>query len=116
LGFTLLVCTGCYQAADLENFDEEAFQNDTNACQGVRAEMREQVMALPKALQGFTQYEIEATLGNADRQELSNRSRKYLIYYIEPGPKCQGAEEEPFTMIVRFNSVGQASEISFQNY
>lgn len=114
LAFLLL--TACYQAADIENFDETAFQNDANACEGVRMEMREEVLQLPKALQGLTQYEIEATLGRADRQELSNRSQKYLIYYIEPGPDCENAEAEPFTMIVRFNSVGQASDISFQNY
>ena len=111
-----LLISSCYQAADIENFDETAFQNDANACEGVRMEMREEVLKLPKALQGFTQYKIEATLGRADRQELSNRSQKYLIYYIEPGPECDNAEEEPFTMIVRFNSVGQANEISFQNY
>ena len=111
-----LVLTACYQAADIENFDETAFQNDSHGCEGVRMEMREQVMQLPKTLQGFTQYEIEATLGRADRQELSNRSQKYLLYYIEPGPECENAVETPFTMVVRFNSVGQASEIGFQNY
>ena len=113
---TFLLTTACYQAADIENFDETAFQNDANGCEGTRLQMREQVMKLPQALQGFTQYEIEATLGRADRQELSNRSQKYLMYYIEPGPECDSAEEDPFTMIVRFNSVGQANEISFQNY
>lgn len=113
---TFLLLTACYQATDIENFDEAAFQGDPHGCEGVRMEMKEQVLQLPKALQGFTQYDIEATLGRADRQELSNRSQKYLIYYLEPGPKCDNAEEEPFSMTVRFNSVGQASEISFQNY
>jgi len=116
LVLAFLLLTACYQAADIENFDETAFQNDPQGCEGNRFDMREQIMQLPKALQGFTQYEIEATLGRADRQELSNRSQKYLLYYIEPGPECEDAEEEPFTMIVRFNSVGQANEISFQNY
>jgi cell division protein ZapA (FtsZ GTPase activity inhibitor) len=116
LTLALLLLTACYQAADLENFDEAAFQSDPQGCEGVRLEMREQILQLPKALQGITQQKIEATLGKADRQELSNRSQKYLYYYIEPGPACENAEEEPFTMIVRFNSVGQANEISFQNY
>ena len=116
LTLALLLTTSCYQAADIENFDEAAFRSDPQACEGTRLDMRAQILRLPQALQGFNQYEIEATLGKADRQELSNRSQKSLLYYIEPGPKCENAGEEPFTMIVRFNSVGQANEISFKNY
>lgn len=116
LMLAFLLLTACYQAADIENFDETAFQNDPYGCEGTRLQMKQQVLQLPSALKGLNQYEIEATLGKADRQELSNRSRKYLIYYIEPGPQCENSEEEPFTLTVRFNSVGQANEISFQNY
>jgi len=112
----LILFAACQQAVDIEDFDEAAFRNDPDACQGQREAMREQVLRLPQALQGLTQQKVEATLGKADRQELYRRSQKYLIYYIEPGPRCEQGVEEPFTMRVRFNSVGQANEISFENF
>lgn len=114
--FTFALLTACYQAADIQDFDEEAFKGDPFGCEGIRQSMRKQVQQLPQSLKGLNQYEVEATLGNADREELSNRSQKYLFYFIEPGPDCNGTAQDPFTMVVRFNSVGQANEISFQNY
>lgn len=116
--FTILLFSQCQQAVDLENFDEDTFQADPQGCKGERIKMRDQVLRLPQQLEDFTQQEIQATLGKADRQELSNRSQKYLIYFIEPAPACSenATEKAPLTMYVRFNSVGRANEISFQNY
>ncbi|MEK6480612.1 hypothetical protein WJR50_23915 [Catalinimonas sp. 4WD22] len=110
--------TQCQQAVDIENFDETAFMEDEAGCMGQRILMKEQVLKLPQHLSGLSQQEIQKTLGKADRQELSNRSQKYLVYFIEPAPSCEGstAEKEPLTMYVRFNSVGLANEISFKNY
>ncbi|MFP4090275.1 MAG: hypothetical protein ACLFUB_01855 [Cyclobacteriaceae bacterium] len=113
----LLLLAGCQGAQDIENFDETAFQNDPNGCEGVREAMKTQVFQLSKPLIGLSQREINATLGKPDRQELAARSQKYFVYYIEPGPACESnTEEEPLSMYVRFNSVGQANEISFKNY
>ncbi|MDF9796133.1 hypothetical protein OKW21_001396 [Catalinimonas alkaloidigena] len=108
----------CQQAVDIENFDEAAFMKDAEGCLGQRIQMKEQILKLPQHLSGLSQQEIQKTLGKADRQELSNRSQKYLIYFIEPAPSCEGntTDEEPLTMYVRFNSVGLANEISFKNY
>lgn len=118
--FILIVLTisQCQQAVNIENFDEAAFQADPLGCKGERLRMKEQVLQLPQHLTGFSQQEIQAILGKADRQELSNRSQKYLVYFIEPAPACaeNRSEKEPLTMYVRFNSVGRSNEISFQNY
>lgn len=113
-----LLLSHCQQAVDIENFDEAAFMEDEAGCMGQRIRMKEQVLKLPQQLSGLTQQEIQKTLGKADWQELSNRSQKYLVYFIEPAPSCEGntAEKEPLTMYVRFNSVGLANEISFKNY
>ena len=114
----ILLLSQCQQAVDIENFDEAAFQEDPQGCKGERLRMKEQVLRLPQHLTGFSQQEIQAILGKADRQELSNRSQKYLIYFIEPAPACgkNVSEKEPLSMYVRFNSVGRSNEISFQNY
>ncbi|WPP52350.1 hypothetical protein [Catalinimonas niigatensis] len=114
----LIIFSQCQQAADIENFDAITFQEDPQGCRGERIKMKEQILQLPQHLAGFSQQEVQATLGKADRQELSNRSQKYLIYFIEPAPACNEniSEEEPLTMYVRFNSVGRANEISFKNY
>jgi hypothetical protein len=108
----------CQQPVDIENFDEAAFQEDPQGCKGERLKMKEQILELPQHLTGFSQQEIQAILGKADRQELSDRSQKYLIYFIEPAPVCHEntSEKEPLSMYVRFNSVGRSNEISFKNY
>lgn len=92
--------------------------DDPQGCKGIRQQMKADIFRLPQELSGLSQQEIQKTLGLADRQELSNRSQKYLIYYIEAAPDCEGAsiEKEPLSMYVRFNSVGLANEISFKNY
>jgi len=114
----LLIFSQCQQAIDIDDFDESAFQEDKAGCKGQRQQMKNKVLELPQHLTGLTQQEIQATLGKADRQELSNRSQKYLIYYIEPSESCEGKQpkQEPLTMYVRFNSIGKANEISFKNY
>ncbi len=114
----LFLLSHCQQAIDIEDFDEAAFQEDKQGCQGLRVDMEEEVLKLPQHLSGLSQQEVQATLGKADRQELSNRSQKYLVYFIEPAPACQdnATDQAPLTMYVRFNSVGLANEISFKNY
>lgn len=61
-------------------------------------------------MRGFKADEIESLLGKPDAQELSARSQRYFIYFIEPGPKCGNAKENPMALFVRFSAVGIANE------
>jgi hypothetical protein len=117
LAFAFILLGACQGPQDFENFDEEAFRDDPMGCEGVREAMKEEIFLLTDPLIGLSQRQVDATLGKPDRQELAARSQKYFVYFIEPAPSCESnSEEEPLTMYVRFNSVGQANEISFKNY
>ncbi len=102
----------------MPDFDEEAFQNDSQGCAGIRMKMKEQLFAITSELKGLTQTEMRHTLGKPDRQELASRNQKYFVYFIDPSAECSQdtTQQEPLTMYVRFSAVDRSVEISFKNY
>ena len=113
----MILFSSCRSAVDIENFDEAAFQSDPDGCLGIRADMKETLFAADAQFKSLTQEEISATLGKPDRQELTSRSQKYFVYYIEPAPSCTGdSTAAPLTLYVRFSAVNRASEIKYENY
>lgn len=65
-------------------------------------------------MRGLKTSDIESYLGKPDAQELSARSQRYYIYFINPGPKCDNAEENPQALFVRFSAVGLANEFTIK--
>ena len=65
-------------------------------------------------MRGLKANEIESYLGKPDAQELYNRSQRYYIYFMEPGPKCDSPKENPQALFVRFTAVGIASEFTIK--
>ena len=65
-------------------------------------------------MRGLKTSDIESYLGKPDAQELYDRSQRYYIYFIEPGPKCEAANENPQALFVRFSAVGIANEFTIK--
>ena len=65
-------------------------------------------------MRGLKAEQIEEYLGKPDAQELYNRSQRYYIYFLEPGPKCENALEDPQALFVRFSAVGIANEFTIR--
>jgi hypothetical protein len=115
---TGLIMDGCAtrkkKIRRLQNFDADVWMADKNGCDGVRLALKDQLLASKYFMRGLKAEDIEEYLGVPDAQELYDRSQKYYIYYLEPGPKCDKAKENPQALFVRFSAVGIANEFTIR--
>lgn len=98
----------------LEDFDSEIWMADKSGCKGDRMELRDQLLASKYFMRGLKSEQIIDILGMPDAQELYNRSQQYYIYFLEPGPKCDNAKDNPLALFVRFSAVGIANEFTIK--
>lgn len=98
----------------LEDFDAVAWESDKNGCQGKRIKLKDQLLVHKYYMRGLNTTDIEHYLGKPDAQELFNRSQKYYIYFLEPGPRCENPVEKPLALFVRFSAVGIANEFTIR--
>ena len=98
------------KAESLQQFNSEQWKSDKNGCSGERSILKNELLGLKHKMRGLKASEIENLLGKPDAQELYNRSQRYYIYFIEPGPKCDQAIDDPQGLFVRFSAVGIANE------
>jgi len=114
----LIAGWGCAPAGkDLPGFDEQAWKDDKQGCQGQRAKLLTDLEAAWPELKGLSQVDIERTLGKPDQHELYRRSQKFFIYYVSAGPNCDTpGEDPPLRVHVRFNALGFANELAQRRY
>jgi len=98
----------------LQKFESELWIQDKNGCSGDRMNLKNQLLSLKHNMRGLKTSDIESYLGKPDAQELSARSQRYYIYFMEPGPKCDHAKENPQALFVRFSAVGLANEFAIK--
>lgn len=111
----LAIFSGCHQQKDLEGFDEEKWKSDGQGCLGHRSEMIEAVRNVKQKLKGMSQEGIQAVLGKPTRHELYRRNQKFFIYQVGPGAQCQNGSANATILEIRFDALGRADEIVFQN-
>ena len=98
----------------IEQFASEKWRLDKNGCTGDRMELKDNLLSIKHLMRGYNSGEIESLLGKPDAQELYNRSQRYYIYFMDPGPKCDDAIENPQALFVRFSAVGIANEFTIR--
>lgn len=109
----LLLCLGCGQPLPaLDGVDLERWRADKNACLGHRQQMEGALTREKDKLKGLSEMEIVDMLGRPDKNELYKRNQKFYCYYVSAGPDCDGAEEQPVQLILRFNAMGYAQLVS----
>ena len=106
--------SACTKKVDTGDFDVEAWQEDTKACNGTRSEMVEALLTLKPNLLGHYQKRIIKVLGEPEEQELYKRSQVYYIYYIDPAGDCTDAVQNPRKLEVRFTALGIANEVNIR--
>lgn len=112
---TFTNCNRKEKKADrLQKFNSELWKADKNGCNGDRLQLKNDFLSLKHNMRGFKSSEIEALLGKPDAQELYNRSQRYYIYFLDPGPKCENAKSNPQALFVRFSAVGIANEFTIK--
>lgn len=96
----------------LGTIDLVQWKNDRNACGGLRTRSVEEFQQHKNELLGLSESDIIALLGKPDQNELYKRNQKFYYYFLEPAPACTPAAANPKKLMVRFNAVGLAKEVS----
>ena len=116
--FCLLLLSSCNRKEKksnrLKGFNSETWIADKNGCNGDRLLLKNDLLSLKHNMRGYRSSEIENLLGKPDAQELYNRSQRYYIYFLDPGPKCDAPIENPQALFVRFSAVGIANEFTIK--
>jgi hypothetical protein len=99
---------------ELHGVDVVRWQSDPNGCAGVRLQMIASLQAEKKKLLGLSEMDIVDMLGKPDQQELYKRNQKFYRYLVEPGKICNIGMDNPKKLIIRFNAVGLAKEITVE--
>lgn len=112
----LLLCFSCGKPVPtLTGIDTDGWAQDKNACGDSRASMRNAIDQEKDKLLGLDQMEIVTLLGRPDQNELSERNQKFFYYFVERAPACGGdADSTAKRLVIRFNAVGLAKEVSIQ--
>lgn len=98
---------------ELEGIDFQRWQQDRNACKGVRAGMRDSIDKEKNKLLSLTQRQIVKLLGRPDQNELSSRNQKFFYYYLLPSSACAVPPDSPAEKLaIRFNAMGLAKEVA----
>lgn len=110
--FITLSCSNDH--ATLGTIDLWKWKDDKNACSGDRTQSIEEFQRHKNELLGLSESEIVEMLGKPDQNELYTRNQKFYYFFLEPTSDCPAAVENPRKLVVRFNAVGLAKEISIQ--
>lgn len=99
---------------ELKEFDRDTWKNDQNGCNNKREALSKVVLDNKDLLLGLGEMDIIDVLGNPDQQELYSRNQKFYRYYLTPNKKCSTSSSVIKMLVVRFNAVGLAKEITIE--
>lgn len=112
-----LFTPSCSRKKVLKNFPSDEWIADKNGCASQRYEMKDKLLSVKYRIRGLNYGEVEDILGKPDEEELMGRNQKTYVYYMQPGPDCNGfmAENKPVRLVIRFSAVGISQELFFEN-
>ena len=86
------------------NFDEDKWKADSWGCNNQRIQMLEAIQLADENVKLLADADIRQLFGRPDKIELSSRSQKFYLYYLEQGQQCQDEEA--------ISGAGRALEVS----
>lgn len=116
LAFTAFTLISCQKDIELKGVNKEAWKNDRYGCQAVRTELVGSLLKNKEKIVGESEGRVIRTLGKPDKVEIFAKNVKQLVYYTEPGPECNGIEQQKAEkLVIEINSLGQATLVYLQN-
>jgi len=111
--FVLLVaCERPLPTFDSVNLD--VWKTDSQGCTGKRSELESNIREEKDKLLGLNEKQVIRLLGRPDQNELYKRNQKFYTYFVSAGPTCTTPAENPKKLIVRFNAMGLANEVTLE--
>jgi hypothetical protein len=98
----------------LENINLDEWREDRNGCFNNRAPMAASMKDQKEKLLGLNEKQLVKLLGRPDQNELYKRNQKFYTYYLTPGPECGTTITSSQILVVRFNAMGLANEVTLQ--
>jgi hypothetical protein len=119
--FLLIILTifavSCKSVPDkIGSLDLVQWRSDRGGCEGKRNTQLADFKAIEKKLLSEHINDVGVWLGRPDIHQLGGRDQKFYVYFLEKGIHCNDIKKPSFAqkVILRFNSVGLLSEITYQ--
>ena len=110
LSFLLLSCGK--EVPMLNGVDLDKWKSDKDACGGYRQSIAASLTLEISKLKGLSEMDIIGLLGKPDQNELYKRNQKFYSYFLAPGPSCAAPDSASHKLILRFNAMGYAQQVS----
>lgn len=113
LAMVFFLLTSCSpEAPRLEGFNADAWKSDRNGCKGERLLQQAVLESQKSSLLAQPEAGILTTLGRPDQVELYKRNQKLYHYYLSGHASCESKSSKPIDLMIRFNAMGRAKEIT----
>jgi len=107
--------TGCGNPIPvLDNMDLQEWRSDKDGCLNKRTAMAASIESQKDKLLALKEQQIISLLGKPDQNELYARNQKFYSYFLTPAPLCASFQNDPKILIIRFNAMGLAKEVSVE--
>jgi len=113
---SLVVLVACGKPLpDLAPIDLSQWKEDKGGCKSIRAGFLSELVSQKDELKGLSEKDIIELLGRPDRNELYKRNQKFYYYDVEPGSLCNDSMTKNQQLILRFNAMGMAKEVTIES-
>lgn len=113
LVFVLLLSCG-KPLPTFDNMDIEKWKEDKAGCNLIRKALIDQLDQQREKIKSLSESDVVELLGRPDKNELLKRNQKFFYYFLEPGPTCPNGNPEFKKLMIRFNAIGLAKEVSIE--
>lgn len=99
---------------DLAPLNLEQWRDDKNGCARMREQSISHLIDQLEELKGLSEKDVIELLGRPDRNELYKRNQKFYYYDVDPGKACADSILENQQLVLRFNAIGRAKEVTVE--
>lgn len=99
---------------ELSNIDLSVWRSDRNGCKGKRAPMIAAIQSQQEKLLALKEMQIVELFGRPDKNELYKGNQKFYYYSLNPSPACGDSASAKLELVIRFNAMGLAKEVSVE--
>jgi outer membrane protein assembly factor BamE (lipoprotein component of BamABCDE complex) len=113
--FFFLLLSSCGKPLpSFDGLDLKSWKEDKNGCGTIRQQLIDQLEKQKEKIKSLSESEVVKLLGRPDKNELLKRNQKFYYYFLEPGPNCGNEKTEFRKLMIRFNAIGLAKEVSIE--
>lgn len=100
---------------DLAPIDITQWKADKGGCSNIRSASIQQLTQQLEELKALSEGDVVKLLGRPDRNELYKRNQKFYYYDIDPGKSCSNSITNNQQLVLRFNAMGLAKEVTIED-